>query len=207
MCGIVGYTNPDPTLGDISILRHVMLESQIRGKHASGIAWADNGEIKSLVCPVPIGELLQSFNLTTIAMNGIYLITHTRYSTSDISFNQPLIGTSGALVHNGVITQEPKDHWDYPYSTETSNDSELLLRAIENGENPFISFPGASIAALYLSKNGNLTAMRNGLRPLWAGRIGRGTVYASTHHILDVSGVEDIEKVAPVDAERIWRRL
>ena len=200
MCGIIGFSSKNTTASDIETLRKVIIESRIRGKHASGIAWSDGISIHSRVLPIPIDQLVQKFDLHSLVRGGqISLIAHTRYSTSDIKYNQPIIGNTIAIAHNGVITQDNPENWEksYGFKCETHNDSELLLRALERGKQPDKVFPDSSIAAVILTKEGQIKAIRNGLRPLWKGKIGEGVVYASTYDILFKSGVKDIKKLKP----------
>ena len=195
MCGIVGFVSQNATTDDLEILKKVMIESRIRGKHASGIAWYDGKGIKSSVKPIAIDELVAKFDFNKLIVNGeVAMIAHARYSTSDIKYNQPIIGKSMAIVHNGVITQSDPKTWEkqFGYKCKTCNDSELLLRAIENKDEPLKKFNTSSIAALVLKNTGELMCMRNSQRPLWAGVIGKGIVYASTYDILSRAGVTDI---------------
>ena len=209
MCGIIGYRNTQTTKDDLSVLSRVLIESRIRGKHASGIAWFDGKSIKSYVKPIPIDELLTKFNLSKTVYDGnISLIAHSRYSTSDIRYNQPIVGNHLAIAMNGVITQSSPDTWEetYGYKCKTKNDSELLLRALENDDNVFEVFDSSSIAMVALDDTGNLMYTRNGIRPLWMGKIGNGTVYASTYDILNRAGVQGITKINPSDYRELQRR-
>ena len=54
MCGIIGFSSKSTSSEDIEILRKVMIESRIRGKHASGIAWSDGLSIHSKVLPIAL---------------------------------------------------------------------------------------------------------------------------------------------------------
>lgn len=203
MCGIIGYENHNVTNADLEILQQVMLESRIRGKHASGIAWYDGKKIHSKTKPVAIDELLNGLDLRKTIYNTheISIIAHARYSTSDIQYNQPLVGTKIAIAHNGVISQASSENWKdlFGYKCKTKNDSELLLRAIENNDEPTKKFPGASIAVTILDSQGHVRAYRNTYRPLWEGTIGQGKIFASTFDILHKSGVKNIKKLDPID--------
>lgn len=200
MCGIVGYTNKNVTKDDLVILKKVMRESQIRGKHASGVAWFDGKSIQTYIKPIPIGKLIEEFNLDK-AVNGksISMIAHARYSTSDIKYNQPIVVGDSAIAHNGVITQESPETWEKTYGVKcnTKNDSELLLRAFLGETSVDLIDSNASVAAVTLTSDGELHYIRNGLRPLWCGKIGEGIVFASTYDILHRAGVSDIQKVLP----------
>ena len=214
MCGIVGYYNKKTTDADLEVLKKVMIESRIRGKHASGVAWFDGNKIQSIIKPIPIDTLVEEINFNKLLYNStkISIIAHSRYCTSDIEFNQPIVSDKLAVVHNGVITQEPYETWEknYGYKCVGKNDSELILRAIENGDNPIDKFPDASIASIVLDDSGNLESFRNPRRPMWIGVIGEGLVTASTYDILKRAGVKDIHKVEVKNDlqkrdKRVWK--
>lgn len=208
MCGIIGFTSTNVAGLDLEILKKVMIESRIRGKHASGIVWWNGSSIQSKILPIPIDQLLNKFDLHSTVYGGqVSLIAHTRYSTSDIKYNQPLIGENIAIAHNGVITQSEPDDWQrlFGYKCKTCNDSELLLRALENHDDPYEVFPNSSIAAVILNQN-QVSFIRNGVRPLWCGQIGNGIVYASTYDILNRAGVSNIIKLLPPKGKELQRR-
>ena len=160
MCGIIGYYNKKTTTADLGILKRVMIESRIRGKHASGVAWFDGDKIQSIIKPISIDVLADEIDFSELLYDStrISFIAHSRYCTSDIEFNQPIVSDKLAIVHNGVISQEPYETWEkvYGYKCEGRNDSELILRAIENGDSPIKKFPDASIASVVLDNSGNL---------------------------------------------------
>lgn len=199
MCGVIGYYSDKVTSNDLGILKKVMIESSIRGRHASGIAWFDGTKICSLIKPIPIDELVNYIDFTKLLYNksSISLIAHARYCTSNIEYNQPIVSKNLAVVHNGVISQEPYETWEstYGYKCSGKNDSELILKAIENGDNPLDRFPDASIASIVLNNSGDIKFFRNARRPMWIGKVGKGTMIASTYDILRRSGVNDIHKI------------
>ena len=198
MCGIIGYENKETTKQDLETLKKVLYESKIRGKHASGIAWYDGTDIQSYVKPISIDKLISEFDLNKLVHKGkVAMIAHARYSTSDIDYNQPILTETMAVVHNGVITQDSPSSWHdtYGYKCVGKNDSELILRALEQGKDPLLEFPDASISAVVLNNTGGLNYMRNARRPLWTGVIGKGTVVASTYDILNRAGVQNIQKI------------
>lgn len=194
MCGIIGFISDRVTENQMYCLRTVMTESRIRGMHASGVMCYINNKKKSMVIPEPIDILVKKLDWASILGCKVSLIAHARYSTSDIQYNQPIIdkGTGIAIVHNGVVSQSPPEQWEqqFGYKTQTKNDSELLLRCIIDGKDPLKVFPESSIAALVLNKDHSIRVVRNGLRPLWTGKVEDAVVYASTFDILSRAGVE-----------------
>lgn len=209
ICGVIGFVSNHVTPEDLQVVKQVMIESRIRGKHASGVAWFDGKRIRSYVKPIAIDALLNEFNLEGVIHSGqVAMIAHARYSTSNIKYNQPIVGKTAAIAHNGVITQASPDTWEqtYGYKCKTKNDSELLLKAYENYDDPLKAFPSSSIAAVVLTQTGKLGVLRNSQRPLWTGTVGEGTIYASTYDILNRAGVKNIHLVESSDHKDLQRR-
>ncbi len=163
MCAIIGlYLKNRHSLTN-SELNNLFRESSIRGLHATGVSWVgEGGAVNTLKLSVPAQDF--PFDWDYWLSSEFRLVGHCRYSTSDLLYNQPITGSEGTLVHNGVITQSPPEEWEY--ECEGLNDSELLLRAIETGDEPVLKFPHSSIAAIYISGN-RFFAIRNSKRPLW----------------------------------------
>ena len=113
MCAVVGAYSKDKV--NLESFQRVIVQSMIRGKHASGIAWNDNGKLAYRV----ISESANFLEFKGIETNMI--IGHARYSTSDLNFNQPITSDKIAIVHNGVISQENPDTWKdiYGYDFKT----------------------------------------------------------------------------------------
>lgn len=180
-----------------------MIESRIRGKHASGIAWYDGNRIQSVVKAIPIDKLVEKFDFNQLlSIKGkVVLIAHARYSTSDIKYNQPIVGKHWAIAHNGVITQSPPDTWYklYGYKCKTKNDSELLLKSLEQNDDLYEKFPNSSISSVAINDKGELLYFRNAIRPMWWGLTDNGTIYASTYDILRRADVKGITKVSSMD--------
>lgn len=196
MCGIIGVKgviSPDK-------LKTLLDESQIRGKHATGVArWNfKTDKIEAIVDSIASKQFTQKYSkeLEIWCKDYLVLIGHTRYSTSDLRFNQPIFDDSLALAHNGVVTQESPDKW--VYKCQTSNDSELLFRYIKehsNLNNIEKKFKDISYSTLWI-QNAQLNANRNGLRPLWKYSSTEVEIYASTKDILERTGFCGAEAVA-----------
>jgi len=191
MCAVIGCYLKQPTEKQIEILKKLFVESQIRGRHATGYSMIRNGEIFTQKVPLPAETFVHS-NFAEVQPGDytLQLIGHTRYSTSDLRFNQPLQYEDVSIVHNGVITQDPPELWDrYGYPMETSNDSELLMRSVASGGEPLTEFPDASIAALELHKDGKMRWYRNAKRPLHAVKVKNGYFIMSTQNIAERAGL------------------
>lgn len=124
MCGIVGFKQLDnlhPAPEFMDFLEALMVESQVRGRHATGVAWVDSGVIQCVKAQIAAETFIadgaeegwQEFR----AANPSAAILHTRYSTSgdwtENVNNQPLVTDfyKLALVHNGLVSQATKDNF------------------------------------------------------------------------------------------------
>jgi len=216
MCGVIGVHIHDFKLEDVDLVRNLFQQSQIRGKHATGVTYFNGQELVTEKEPVPASEFMKHRDVSDWLYNNdmdgklsLTLIGHIRYSTSDLRFNQPFQGnvdsTQVAIAHNGVLSQEAVETWDY--DTETANDSEMILRCIEAGDHPLEKFADRSMAVTYLSTMTRaetnapfamLHGFRNHERPLYMSNTKRGLIFASTSDILVRSGVKDtIERTDP----------
>lgn len=165
MCGIIGIIGKNKELNKRAF-ELLLVKSQIRGKHATGVSWVnEEGEILTRSEPIAAIPFVNS----EFVPESKLMIGHVRYSTSSLNYNQPLQNNI-ALVHNGVITQSDPKNWSNEYGYKgfsTKNDSELLLKCIENGDDMFNKFPKASISCGYIDDRNRLFAIRNNSRPLW----------------------------------------
>lgn len=197
MCGVIGLQQK---VADLDLLRRLFDNTQIRGRHATGVSYKKYGKIHTVKEPVAVEEF---FNLHDPQEwineeGGLTLIGHIRYSTSDLRYNQPFQNENVAIAHNGVITQEPKETWEY--DTETGNDSELILHAINDGGlfNPLEKYADRSMAVVCLSRWSELHFFRNHKRPLWYSETGNEIVVTSTKDIAIRSGIRHtIHKCEP----------
>lgn len=189
MCGVIGFQSNEATDKQFRAIRSLLLESQIRGKHATGVCYLTAIGLKLKSEPFPASEFISAYMPSIerdLRLEGsIKLIGHTRYKTSGET-NQPILINGQAISMNGVITQEPIESW--PFKTETDNDAEILLR----NWNLNSLQEGASFAACILSIEEGLIAFRNGKRPLYCATINNGMAFFSTKEIgkraLGVSG-------------------
>lgn len=198
MCGVLGITILNFDKKDYDIVRSLFRQSMIRGKHATGVSYVKNDKVHTVKEPIPADEFISKQNLEDWKNEdgNLYCIGHIRYSTSDLRYNQPFSTDKTSIVHNGVISQEPQTTWEttYKLKTETPNDSELILRAIENDLNPLQHFEPSSMAVCTLYNDKSLVSFRNNERPLYYSDNEKIKVFASTRDILKRSGLTNVFK-------------
>jgi glutamine phosphoribosylpyrophosphate amidotransferase len=194
MCGVIGVSLKSVSESDISLVQRIFLESQIRGKHATGVSFLKDGAIHTIKDSIPADEFVKKYNFHEFVDNGsLNLIGHCRYSTSDLLYNQPLATENKSIVHNGVISQELPENWEklYGVKCETKNDSELLLHT--DGD-ILKTWKDASISVIVLNKDG-VFATRNGKRPLYKSTMTNGFIYTSTGDIARRAGIDESHRV------------
>ena len=182
MCAVIGVILLEPTKQDFAMIRRVFHESKIRGMHATGISFLPKWStgIETIKEPLPADQFvdkhLHDDNLNDMVADdgNLYLIGHCRYSTSDLEFNQPMVGTGKSIVHNGVITQELPENWKdiYGYDCVTKNDSELVLHS----NDPLQEFSHMSMGVVELYNDKKLRFYRNGKRPIYLSSIPNGCI-------------------------------
>ena len=115
MCGVIGYkwdgTEPKSMR---RFIEHLLVRSQMRGRHATGIAWAENGHLYATKDSVPADEFILTPEWNQLMTDPpASAILHTRYSTSgdwhDNNNNQPLIVGGLAIAHNGLVSMATKE--------------------------------------------------------------------------------------------------
>lgn len=196
MCGVVGCLLQNPDEADLTLVKNVLLESSIRGLHATGLSYIKNNKIITVIEPSSAEVFLEKHpNILQDAVNedgNLYMVAHCRYSTSDLQYNQPIYNNNFSVVHNGVITQELPEKWKelYGYDCKTKNDSELILHTLSAGKSPLEEFPDSSIAAVELHLDKKIRFYRNGKRPIYFTQTQNGYIITSTADITKRAGIE-----------------
>jgi len=194
MCGIIGVSLKNITPEQLAKIHLLIEESSIRGIHATGISYLHNHEITTIKDHLAAKYFSAAQKLLDYRNEdgGLYMIAHTRYSTSDLKFNQPLGNDRLVIVHNGIISQSNPKSWkkEFRLKTKTTNDSELILQCLNGGNHPLNKFKG-SMAVCGLYEDGEIFAFRNSERPLWHSQEDNGVVFASTKDILLRSGFKN----------------
>ena len=125
MCSVIGGLLLNPTEADLKLVRNVLVESSIRGLHATGLSYIKNNKIITVIEPSSSEVFLEKHpSILTDAVNedgNLYMVAHCRYSTSDLQYNQPMYNNNFSIVHNGVITQELPEKWKGLYGYDCFN--------------------------------------------------------------------------------------
>lgn len=205
MCGVVGVFAKQANLENFRLVKKVILESAIRGLHATGVSFLPHWSNKpqTIIEPKPakyfIEMHMQDRNFPDFLTDDgdLCMIAHCRYSTSDLQYNQPLYNENFSIVHNGVISQEMPENWEklYGYKCSTRNDSELILHTLEAGKSPLIEFANSSMAVVELHKSKKIRFYRNGKRPIYYTSIPNGVIITSTKDIAFRAGLNNSSKV------------
>jgi len=200
VCAIVGCFLKTPTSKQIETIKQLFIESQIRGKHATGYSFFRNDKVHTRKAAMPAEEFVRS-HLAEIQPGNytLQLAGHCRYSTSDLEYNQPIqVFDDFALAHNGVVTQDPPELWGrYGYDLTTQNDSELLYHSRYADREPLEEFPNASMAVCELSSAQGLRWYRNGKRPLYTVKVNNGYFICSTKNIAERCGLKKARRCTP----------
>jgi len=196
MCAVIGVHLRDVSHSDLELVNNLFRQSMIRGKHATGATYLKEEMLVTVKESIPVDQFLDKWDIADWCDGtNLRMIGHVRYSTSDLRYNQPFQNDYISIAHNGVISQEPHDQWEF--ETETENDSELILKAIENKENPLRYYANRSMAVTQITATGDLSGYRNHERPLWYAERDNGIFFASTKDILDRTGIEGGVKCDP----------
>jgi len=208
MCGLIGARLVKPSEEHFRRLKALFIESQVRGKHATGLSWVQGGRVHTHAMDRPAEAFSFAFPSYLNEDGNLYLVGHCRYSTSDLEYNQPIADKQMSLVHNGVITQELFQNWTALYGAKnltTHNDSELLFKTLKAGQDAFKVWPKASIAMIVLKADKTLDWGRNGKRPLCIARPDDGTLWiASTINIMYRAGITCAQTV-PCSVLEDWQ--
>lgn len=203
MCGIIGIVSKKQEF-PVELFRQMLLQSQIRGQHATGISFIDDALCTTIKKPIPASE----FELPEILKETKIAIGHTRYSTSDIDYNQPLSTGTKAIALNGVITQAAPEWWQDMFGVvcEGKNDAEIVLRTlVAKQRHPLLIEPSSQACVAIDSRAGTMEFWRNEERPLYYLDNSEYTIVASTLDIFCRVGLRDAIMCDPCFAYTVSR--
>lgn len=196
MCGILGFKGTS-TPKNVALVSKLILQSQIRGKHATGVSYLLKGGIKTLIKPSSALSFLmehqEELEADLLSQDMIHLIGHTRYSTSGLEHNQPIYDEQLSIAMNGVVTQADAQHWGqlYGFKPRTTNDTEIVHKFLLQGSQPLSELGTASMAVVGLWSSGKMFAFRNARRPAWMSGNNDCIFVASTKDVISrATGLE-----------------
>lgn len=198
MCGIGAFQIIGNECEPAKVARVLLRLLEVRGKHASGVAWHEKGETfvrKSAVAGKELARQLKG----EIGTTGI---VHTRWATQgnpkDNNNNHPIDVGGIVGVHNGHIVNDSElINKCVDYKRQGQVDSEAVFAYMAHGKKGTklvdrLAEVRGNAALLWLrsyDKQERLYAVRLTSSPLWFGQTKLGSiVFASTENILKETG-------------------
>ncbi len=213
MCGIfglVGQIQPRDRQLAFKLLTELAIETQSRGRHATGYAGMyANGQIFHEKAPIQAEKYVETFEWQRLLRINLpeFFIGHCRHATNGDpkinSNNHPFLSPDGryAFIHNGVVNQHKLIANSEKLSLETECDSEVILRVIEKKPDVieaiknvfkivFSTWHREGACALLDSREKAIFLFRDNLRPCHVTRLprfGNAVAFASTELILNTA--------------------
>lgn len=226
MCGIYGYIGK-PSAKALALFQIMGVESEIRGKHATGYYGISGDEVITAKAPLPANEFFKTELFTVLHENTpSMLIGHNRFAThGDPKINEnnhPFTSERFGFIHNGVVGSVEIDNY-VKSKVKTECDSENIFRffltkfsafhdkvsAIQSTLNHFDS--GSLACAMIDNQDRSLYLFRNAGNPINYAYIKKlGIIaFASTEEILATSlkalGIEAEGKIKWMKIGRIFK--
>ena len=146
MCGILGLAATDDAKVDyhelFTLFETLLIQSESRGKEASGIAISYNEETKIIKSALPSSKLINQAKYLNLK-NGILhsnkkfpliAIGHSRLATNGKASlnknNQPVQTNSFVGVHNGIIANVDELNQQFKLNLESELDTEFFFKLI-----------------------------------------------------------------------------
>jgi len=200
MCGIYGFNkskdfrDTNGTLFDL--LTEMAVETQVRGRHATGYACRYLDGYKSFKKPLPASEFIDTDYWWRLAESmPESLVGHARYATMGLpkenKNNHPFQSRRYYMVHNGTL--KTSEYLPFKSLCETECDSEAILRILQTAggikkgvKRVFKAMPESNLACVVLDKKtGKTHFFRSPDRPLVVWESKGLILYASTEEILE----------------------
>lgn len=213
MCGIGGFCLNPKDHGKIDTDRlagSLLMHLEVRGRHATGMAWHENGKVRSRKAAVDATTWCKKGEHVTGATSAIL---HTRFATkgdpANPMNNHPIATGSVVGTHNGTLDRGHDDDLFDMLGCERHGevDSEALFALIAHGELDAVSamelMRGRIAIAWFDTRDSEPTLHLARLHgsPLAVGQTKNGSfMYASTMDILE-------DAVAHAGVELAWKQV
>jgi hypothetical protein len=174
MCGIAGYRCFGVQRPTGEELTNLLVESEDRGRDATGVAFITNHSLRVTKNGVPATTFVKGDDWKeVIAQEPLpaIMILHCRAGTggsaNDNRNNHPIFNKKGmALIHNGVISNHKELAKEYKVKLDGEVDSEIILKLIEEKwwgsiKNLNDLTGGFACAAIYIEQPEHLLLFRH----------------------------------------------
>ncbi len=187
MCGVFGFISKNGKGPDVPRLKRIARVTEIRGRHAFGLAWENDGQVETFKRPGAASSCLSDLGRVR---GSQAVIGHCRWATNgvpeDNANNHPHHVGKGWLIHNGRVGNYLELVEQFDLDIQTECDSEVLGMLITRGGGSLLgrsrfmrSVAEGTMAVLGLWANPvRMLVMRSG-RPLHFGEDNRGFYFAS----------------------------
>ena len=209
MCGIIGFVGrvQEGQWGQTySLLRHLFIAAEHRGRDATGLVAVTDpsggkraGKVVVAKEPVEASRFVETdpafLNLRRRRCSAC--VGHVRLATHgdplDPRNNHPHVGRHLSLVHNGIVSNHRELADRHALRLKSQCDSECLLRIVEASDHPALGLDrclrevkGSMAVALIDPRESLVWVARNTGRPLWLAKMRKDRRYffASTASIL-----------------------
>lgn len=207
MCGIFGMTGEVPLDKQVEsyfLLEELAVQTQTRGRHATGFAAVVNNRFVCAKAPMNAQKFVQkSDTMKSLMVQPAQLfVGHCRYAThghpENNKNNHPFMNHRYAMVHNGVIHSYEQVCRQLGLKLSSECDSETILRIIEREKDPIVgirkvfrslsSFDSFACALLD-RKTKKVYLFRNNLNPCYVAKIPalKSVIFASTQEIVEAA--------------------
>jgi glucosamine 6-phosphate synthetase-like amidotransferase/phosphosugar isomerase protein len=135
MCGLVGYYCFGTERPDRAEFERMMISCQVRGTHATGVAWLDDDGTPNIIkSGIPAKQFIKTAEFKALELPRV-LMAHTRYGTKggahDNKNNHPLYDKGGLVIaHNGIVRNDDLIFERKGYQRDGQVDSEVILRVV-----------------------------------------------------------------------------
>jgi len=152
MCGVFGFiARKAGARPNLSHLENMAEVAELRGDHAYGLAWIENGTNRLRMHKAP-GGVTDNLDTLKAAIDCTMLIGHTRWAThgsaSDNANNHPHPCDGGWIVHNGVVTNDIELIDEFNHLPVSECDSEVIGLTVESLDGSLLERSVAAINRL-----------------------------------------------------------
>lgn len=176
MCGIAGVYCFGESRPSVDMVKHLLLENELRGKDSAGVAYfASDGRFLIRKAQGPAKEFVQSMaSLWPEISRSRIILLHTRHATQGKpEFNEnnhPVTGFGRVITHNGMVTNDDEvfEHYGQSERSAAVDSIAINLALFKEGRTGITRLAGsATFAAWDHEDRENLLLARVGHNDLY----------------------------------------